>query len=186
MSVHYSRYNLNTYYNTPYFQAHVPQDYPLDEVLRKSRAFQRLPPRLRELSALAKQWAVLKLGYPTDTTDYGYDEEGHELDLTTKKRLTNKEIDAQWKGIDEGPSDFEVEDIPVPDGGFADPDTWDVPIEEEDLDEDVDVMTEEQVLSDIKERGREYTARYYGVPEESLVDIEDDEGLAQTILNMRG
>jgi hypothetical protein len=54
MSAHFSKFGLNTYNATPYFRAHVPAGYPLGDVLVKGRAFRRLPPRLRELSGLAK------------------------------------------------------------------------------------------------------------------------------------
>jgi len=97
MSAHYSKCGLNTYYATPYFQAHIPADYPLSLVLQKSRAFRRLPPRLRELSELAKKWA--RRHYPptigVDDKQW-YDDDGYELNPNTGQRLTDKEIDAEW------------------------------------------------------------------------------------------
>lgn len=158
MSVHYSRYNLNTYYNTPYFQAYLPKDYPLAEVLRECRAFRRLPPNLQELSRKSKDWLTAQSGI-SPTLD-GYDDEGYELDLRTGERLTDEQIDAQW---DNKPAKAKVEDIPIPKGGFADPATWQ-PKVEPDEPREYEGPSREQIRRDIKSHGAAYTAKYYGVP----------------------
>ncbi len=92
MSTHYSKFALNTYAMTPYFQSQLPDGYPINLVLQKSRAFRRLPPNLRKLAALAKKWAIRT--YPD--TPMGmidikgwYDEEGYELNPATGKRMTD-------------------------------------------------------------------------------------------------
>lgn len=166
MTIYYSKCGLNTYRSTPYFQAHIPVDYPGDAVLLNTRAFRRLPARLRELSALAKRWAIRKHpeipGGMWDVKDL-YDVEGYELDPDTERRLTDEEIDAGW--VRYGPRDPRlVQDIPLPPGGFADPDTWEEPAPVEDREVDPDAPTEESLLRDIKSHGREYVARDYGVP----------------------
>lgn len=162
MTAHYSRFGLDTYMGTPYFQAHIPEGYPINLVLQKCRAFRRLPPNLRKLSELAKQWAVKnKRKAGIEDIDQWYDDDGYELDPETGKRLMDEEIDEEW---DRWPAPkVSVKDIPVPPGGFADPDTWVEPEREEESD-DGDRLTEADILRDISLRGREYTARYYGVP----------------------
>lgn len=164
MSEHYSKFDLNTYRETPYFRAHVPPNYPVGPVLVKCRAFRRLPPNLRKLAELAKQWSVRNVG--NLGIDQWYDDDGYELDPSTKKRLTDKEIDAQWDrgpNNDSGSDDIEVKDIPIPAGGFADPDKWEEP-EEDDSDPDDVGITEQRLVQDIQSHGREYVAREYGVP----------------------
>ncbi len=192
MSVYYSKYDLNTYRVTPYFDAHIPADYPLARVLQKSRAFRRLPARLRELSALAKQWA--RRSYPDladmSGIDRWYDDDGYELDPETGHRLTDEEIDQDWiRWSDDELAAFVVEDIPLPAGGFANPDTWEepAPVEEIDLvDRISEGLTESQVLSDIASRGRERTAAEYGVPKSWLARVTSDENLARMVLDMDG
>jgi hypothetical protein len=187
MTVHYSRYGLNTYRGMPYFQEQVPADYPQHPVLQKCRAFRRLPPNLRRLSELAKRWA--KRHYPDadfNQIDLWYDDDGYELNPDTGERLTDQEIDDEWDRLgDLGLDDFEVEDIPIPPGGFADPDTWEPPAPEPDL-VDRSGLTEAQVLSDIASRGRAATAREYGVPQWLLVKMRTESELARTILAMHG
>src|SRR4051812_46387896 len=97
MSAHFSKWSLNTYSWTPYFEAHVPADYPLSLVLQKCRAFRRLPPRLRELSALAKAWN-LRTHPPSKfpSIEEWYDDEGYELNPYIGARLTDEEIDTEW------------------------------------------------------------------------------------------
>ena len=181
MSVHYSKYLLNTYAATPYFQAQIPADYPLDRVLIQSRAFHRLPPHLQELAGLAKGWACRsnpeKPG-GIDGIERWYDAEGYELNPATGQRLTDAEIDAQW------PPDAQtvaVADIPLPPGGFADPSTWEPTESTEEAEEEG--LTEAQLLKDIASHGREYTARYYGVPTGQLASDQD---LVRAILGMHG
>lgn len=184
MSAHFSKFLLNTYCGTPYFRAHVPEGYPTSRVLQKCRAFRRLPPNLRHLSALAKQWAERNHAVDEDMRNW-YDAAGNELDPSSGKPLTDEEIDAQWRP-DPGLSELKVEDIPVPEGGFPDPGTW-RPKEVTDADEDTsDGPTEAQILSDIAGHGRTRTAQEYGVPEEDLAGFETDEELAQFILEKRG
>lgn len=186
MSAHYSKFLLNTYCGTPYFQAHCPPDYPVNFVLLKCRAFRRLPPNLRRLSALAKRWAA-KNGYTAVVEEmrHWYDAEGYELDSLTGHRLTDAQVEADWAGIE--PPDIKVEDIPVPAGGFPDPDTWQPPeAAAEDDAGDEDGPTEAQVLSDIAGHGRARTAQEYGLPAEQLAGIGSDRELAQLILRNRG
>jgi hypothetical protein len=184
MSIYYSKHLLNSYWSTPYFQAHIPADYPVGITLQKCRAFRHLPPNLKQLATLARQWS-LRVNGEVDGIDRWYDEDGYELNPDTGKRLSDKEIDAQWDGLDY--PDFMVVDIPVPPGGFADPDTWEPEAEEEDVDTvDRSGMTEAQLLGDITSRGREATAREYGVPVDWLSDIESDQELARMILDMHG
>jgi len=188
MSAHYSKFDLNTYYGSDYFQAHVPADYPLHEVLEKSRAFRRLPPRLRELSALAKKWDHRVHPITNDEQDQWYDDEGYELNPDTGKRLTDDEIDDEWERWDI--PDIEIEDIPLPAGGFADPDTWEPAKPPPDLG-DREGLTEDQILSDIATRGggtrgREDVAEEYGVPKSWLTRVTSDKDLARMVLDMDG
>jgi hypothetical protein len=189
MTIYFSKYKLDTYYPTAYFQAQLPEDYPVSLVLQKSRAFRRLPANLRRLSQLAGRWA--KRHYPPDFfTDIGhwYDDQGYELNPTTGKRLTDAEIDAQWDALgDLGLSDFVVHDIPVPSGGFADPGTWEEPptSEIEDL-VDRSGLTKTQILSDIQSRGRAATAEEYGLPTRLAARASTDAELAHAILSMHG
>lgn len=178
MSIYYSKFSLNTYSGTPYFRAQVPKDYPVPLVLQKYRAFRRLPHRLRELSVLAKRWANRKSG-PRDSIKEFYDDEGYELDPDTGKRLTDEEIDAQWNGQ---PPDVEVEDIPVPEGGFPNPDTWEEPLPEEE-EEEYDGPSEDQILKDIRSHGMEYVARDYGIPPDVAKGAATDRLLARLIFN---
>lgn len=187
MTIYYSKCELNTYRGAPYFEAHIPADYPLMIILQKCRAFRRLPPRLRELCALTKRWVKRTDLFPDANTpaaiDQYYDNEGYELNPNTGKRLTDEEIDADWDGLEArwGKPDVEVEDIPLPPGGFADPDTWEPEPEEEEPvgvflwgrfwpDPEDCLPTEAQLLSDIASHGRKRTAEEYGIPIEELPD----------------
>jgi hypothetical protein len=188
MSAHFDKYGLNTYYATDYFHAHIPADYPLSRVLQKSRAFRRLPPRLRELSALAKRWAYQVRPFPAviGGIERWYDDDGYELNPATGQRLTDEEIDAQWREPNPELAAFVVEDIPLPAGGFADPDTWEpTPVPEE-----IDIvdrgLTMDGVLSDIASRGRERTAAEYAAPADWRTRVTSDEDLARIILDMEG
>lgn len=187
MSVYFSKFLLNTYSGTPYFQAHVPEGYPISPVLQKCRAFRRLPPNLRKLSALSKRWAARSGGAIADIEAW-YDAAGNELDPGTGVPLTDEQIDAQWSGID--PPDVEVTDIPVPDGGFPDPETW-IPPEpggdaDEDADEGDDRPTEAQVRADVASHGLKRAAQEYGISDEELSGIGSDDELIQAVLNKRG
>lgn len=192
MSYHYSKYKLNTYSTTPYFAAHVPEDYPVEAVLIRSRAHRRLPPRLRKLAALAKRWAVKNYPHPAGIRgiEEVYDEEGYELNPVTKERLTDEEIDAEWnsllggKGADDGE---EVEDIPAPPGGFADPDTWEpTPSTAEPDDGAREGPSADRLASWITSHGARYTARYYGIPGDWSDDDRDNEELVRKILEKMG
>lgn len=182
MSVHFSRYLLNTYSGTPYFRAHVPDDYPLSRVLQKCRAFRRLPARLRELSALAKRWAERNGGGVEGIADW-YNGAGLELNPATGRPLTDEEIDVQWLP-DPSLSKLKVKDIPVPEGGFPDPETWRPEVEADTG--TGDGPTEAQILSDIAGHGRKRTAAEYGVSDEQLAGIGSDKELAQFVLEKRG
>src|SRR5262245_53525282 len=182
MSIYYDKFGLNTYWNTPYFRAHIPADYPINGVLLRSRAFRRLPPRLRELSGLAKQWRTRKWGGIPNVEEW-YDDEGYELNPVTGVRLTDEEIDEQWERWgDCGLGDFKVEDIPLPPGGFADPDTWE-PEPEPEEPEEIEIH-EEQVLADIKSRGQARAIEEYGRPE-GFEEGMSDEDLAHAIMEVR-
>jgi hypothetical protein len=192
-SIHYSKYTLNTYRSTPYFQACLPTGYPIHDMLVKSRAFRKLPPNLRALSEKAKEWAIKNWPYPKSIEDieYYYDDEGYELNPATKKRLTEEENDSQWLP-DGAPDDFtfpppDVEDIPAPDGGFPDPDTWVEPPPPLDTYEDPDAPTEDSIMRDIESHGREYCAKEAGLPPGAAQSSRCDRDLARMILAiMRG
>src|SRR5262245_25135043 len=96
MSIYYDQFSLYTYGHTPYFHAHIPPDYPLNRVLQNCRAFRRLPPRLRELSTLAKRWATRVCPVTVEANSDWYDDDGYELEPGSGRRLTEKEIDDQW------------------------------------------------------------------------------------------
>jgi hypothetical protein len=184
MSAHYDKCGLNTYRAGPYFQAHIPPDYPLGKVMMKCRAFRRLPPRLRELSELSKRWTQrVYPPSPFEGIEKWYDEEGYELNPSTGERLTDEEIDAEWDRYHPnlGLDDFTVEDIPLPDGGFADPDTWEEPLAPTEPNLDDETITKEQLLKDIRGYGREYVAKDAGVPAGLLSRVKSDEELAQMI-----
>ncbi len=184
MSIYYSKWGLGTYYVTPYFQACLPKGYPLGRVLQSARAFHRLPPNLRQLSALAKRWAQRKYGHPAGILgmeDY-YDKEGHELDPGTGRRLTDQENDALWTSP--RPPAGKVQDVPIPAGGFPDPDTWEEPPAAPE-EEDRDSPTPEQVLSDVKSRGREMTAAAYGLSREDAAGATSDEAFARLVVSHR-
>jgi len=169
MSAHYSKFVLNTYAGTPYFQAHIPAGYPIYLVLQKSRAFRRLPRNIKQLAELAKRWALLH--EPEDAgprdIDRWYDDKGNELDPDTGRRLTDAEIDSGWNP-DPSLASLTVRDIPIPPGGFADPDVWEPEEPEPEKPDPEDIPTREQLLRDIATRGRKDTAAAYGIPEDEL------------------
>jgi hypothetical protein len=170
MSLHYSKYMLNTYAETPYFQAHIPEDYPIDRVLMKSRAFYRLPPHIKELAAKAKEWARKNKFYTLDI-DQWYDSEGRELDPNTKSLMTDEEIDSQWSRYNDESDSFEIKDIPIPDGGFADPNTWQPPEPEK---KQRKRPPDDHLLAAIASHGRKRTAEEYGIPENELPGLPDE------------
>src|SRR5262249_37521203 len=108
--------------------------------------------------------------------------------LGTGARLTDKEIDDEWiRWQDDELDKFEVDDIPIPPGGFADPDTWEEPEREEEPDlVDREGLTEAQILSGVTSRGIKATAYEYGVPDEWLSNDTSDKELARMILDMHG
>lgn len=190
MSIHYSRWNLNTYSVTPYFLAHVPEDYPLNMVLMKTKVFRRLPPRLKELSKLAKEWAIKNWPHPAGIMgiEEWYDDEGYELSPDTGARLSKEEIEHQWEGLS-GLDDFKV--IDIPEIKFADPQGWqeddrDLESTENESLVDRSDLTEDVILSDIDTQGLERTAKTYGVPDSWMKSIENEEALARTIMSMDG
>ena len=164
MSIHYSKYNLNTYANTPYFWDQLPDGYLLFDVLMKCRAFRRLPPNLKKLAGLSKQWFLRK--NPGGVYGIGeyYDEAGYELNPFTGKRLTDAEIDAEWDDMNLDPDLAKVSVEDIPDSDFDDPDEWEVEWRRGDYE---DRPSKEQVIHDIKCRGWKATARTYGLPEDS-------------------
>ncbi len=162
MSIYYSKFALNTYLSTPYFEAHIPKGYPLDRVMLKCRSFRRLPPHLQELAGKAKEWAIAN-GKPPGSINEYYDDIGREIDPGDGHVLTDEEIDAQWEPIPALDS-FVVRDIPRPRGGFPDPDTWEPPEgPPEEEEEEEPPVSREQLIKDVALRGAEYTARYYGI-----------------------
>ena len=160
MSTHYSKFLLNTYAGTPYFQAHLPSGYPLYQVLRKSRAFRRLPPNLQELSILTKQWAVKNDAVQMDGIDEWYDAEGNELDPNAGIPLTDEQIDAEWDILHPEPAlqSFTVTDIG---DTFANPDTWQPPPEP--APPEKDTPTPEQVARDTVSHGSTAVDEAYGL-----------------------
>lgn len=157
MSAHFSKFSLNTYPGTPYFAALVPADYPLSRVLRKLHAFRRLPPNLKQLAVNSKRWAVANR-IDAAGIDEWYDAQGYELDPVTGKRLTDAEIDAQWEP-DPDLAAFTPTDVPVPDGGFPEPTTWQ-PSPEPSASP---APARDQVLRDVAARGIAYTSSHYGI-----------------------
>ena len=186
MSVHFSKYDLNTYGSTSYFRSQIPHDYPLGQVLINCRAFRRLPPNIRKLSALAKKRACLDS--PDNVGMLGineyYDDEGYELNPSNGKRLTDKEIDDSW--AEPKDKSFKVSDIPVPPGGFADPSNWTEPVSAPDPPDPDDGISEEQLRKDINSHGPLYVAREAGIPESWFPHIKSNEELIQAILGKPG
>lgn len=173
--LHYSKYFLNTYAGTPYAEAQIPEDYPLHQVLQKSRAFRRLPKNLRELAGKSKAWAMAnnpdRYGEPSGINQW-YSPNGNELDPDTGQPLTDAEIDAQWLP-DPDLDNFVVKDIPRPAGGFPDPNTWEPP--EEEAVEESEPIPITQILIDIDTRGYEATAKEYGLTIPQLKAIQASE-----------
>lgn len=177
MSVYFSKVDLNTYRTTSYFRAHIPDNYPINLVLQKCRAFRRLPPNLRHLSAMAKRWTLKNYPDTVRGVSEWYDDEGYEIEPGTTRRLTDAEIDAQWNNPYPALANFTVVDIPAVQ--FADPDTWQPPPEPEEPSE-YDGQSEEDILRDIRGFGREYVAKDHGIP---LEDITTDEELARAVMD---
>jgi hypothetical protein len=184
VSAHFSKFGLNTYYQTPYFQAHAPAGYPLARVLVEGRAFRRLPPRLRELAGLAKAWACRSYPYPAGIMgiERWYDGEGYELDPDTGRRLTDAETDAEWDRLGFARSGAPLPDLPARPGGFPDPLTWQPAPAPPDPDRDDPGITLAKLVEDIGSHGREYVAKEYGVPRGVLAGFASDEDLARHIL----
>lgn len=184
MSVHYSKCQLNTFSGTDYFRAHAPEDYPINLICQKVRRFRALPPNVQRLAALAKAWWARTHPGDTSGAEGLYDAAGYELDPATGARLTDDEVAAMWSWP---APDVEVADIPVPAGGFPDPNTWEPPaVADDDDDAEDDGPTEAQLVNDIAGFGRARVARDYGVPVEQLARIGSDRELAQLILRKRG
>ena len=157
---HYSKFALNTWQGTPYFQAFVPPAYPLHLVLQKARAFRRLPPNLRALAVNSRKWAEAHWGPDPDIARW-YDAQRYELDPETGRRLTDVEIDSWWDAHpDPAVAAFQTRDIPVPAGGFPDPDTWEPPPT---IEVPVDRPTPEQILNDVATAGIARTEQEYGI-----------------------
>ncbi len=176
MSTYFSKFSLNVYPQTPYFTHHIPPDYPLAAVLMKGRAFRRLPPGLQKLGELSKRWAVAN-GWDRGDIDDWYDANGNEIDPETGLLLTDQEIDDQWDSS-ELAQDLEhlpVNDVPEPDGGFLDPDTWQPSIDlgtglPEPIDSDP-LISPERLVRDVASRGREAVLKEYGLTDEEANDI---------------
>ncbi len=161
MSIYFSRFGLNTYAGTPYFQAQLPEDYPFSKVLQKSRAFRRLPPNLRKLAALSKRWAEQFSESLIEESKGWYDESGNELDQDTGRQLSDQDIDDQWTpnpDLDK----LVVIDIPIPKGGFPNPDEWE-PEEVGAKSDTADAIPVSQFLKDVASRGIKAAERAYGI-----------------------
>ena len=159
MSQHYSKWNLNVG-DSPYLESQLPQNYPLGPVLQACRAFRRLPPNLKRLAKLSNLW--LKTHRPDCLAgiDRWYDSMGYELDPDGGRRLTDDEIDAQWGNPPDSP--LAQRDIPVPDGGVADPNTREPPPAEKPDKENG--PPEAQLRKDIASRGYKAVSETYGIP----------------------
>lgn len=184
MSAHYSKFDLNTYKGSDYFLENIPEEYPLEQVLQKCRAFRRLPPNLQKLSTLSKEWCRKHPPSPGDTNEIEawYDDEGYELNPATGERLTDAEIDAEWDRYPQLTT-FKVVDIPIPDGGFPDVDTWKPTPSKTGPSEESDYgITEEQLSKDIASHGAKYTAKYYGIEGDWSDDDRDNEELVRKIM----
>lgn len=166
MTAHYSKFNLNTYLGTPYFQAQLPESYPVSLVLQKSRAYRRLPPNLRKLAVESKRWAE-RNGAKPDGINEWYDALGNELDPDTGHVFTDDEINAQWDALNLDTDDQPISDIPLPRGGFPDPNTWSPPPIEVTPDED-GPPSDEQLRQDIASHGYEAVSKTYGIPIKKL------------------
>ncbi len=165
MSQHFSKFSLNTWSGTPFFQAQLPKNYPLSRVLQSSRAFRRLPPNLRRLAELSKEWAELH-DFPGGGVEEWYDDAGYELDPDTGRRLTDAEVDREWDtlGILASRS---VPDVPAP---YLHPENW-TPVANADPRE---LPTPDQLLADIASRGRKATAEYWNVSPDQLPGYSPD------------
>lgn len=166
MSRHFSKFSLNTYLNTEYFQAHLPPDYPLSLVLQECMAFRRLPANLRKLATLSKKWAQLNRRKPPDDIDQWYDSKGNELDPDTGRKLTDAEIDAEW-GYPPQAAPGSVPDLP--DNEFADPATWQ-PSQE--VPEPMRRPSDARLKRDILSHGPERVSREYGIPIDHLPKVK--------------
>ena len=186
MSAHFSKFGLNTYTATPYFQAQIPEGFDIGNVLIAARAYRNLPPNIKTLAGKAKQWAKRVYADHSFITeiDRWYDEEGNELDPDSGEILTNEQIEESWKGLVSPGTKFKIKDIPIPKGGFADPDTWEQEPEEEEESAPYEGPTEDKLVQDIGSHGREYTARYYGIPPEEAKRAKSDKELAHMIFEM--
>lgn len=170
MSIYYSRFNLNLHPRTPYFQAHLPPGYALDQVMLACKSYRRLPPNLRALSELSKRWGMAHWGWSGDPngSDGWYDKDGYELDPNTGKRLSDAENDALWTGQPSLDSSAAV-DVPIPHGGFPDPATWE-PLPESAEPSDDDYPDVAQLKSDVASHGLKRTAEVYGMTQRDLLE----------------
>ena len=189
VSAHFSKYLLNSFAATAYFEAHCPPDYPVSRVLIASRAFRNLSPRLRELALLSNVWLQRQPGGADVMEEMSrwYDAEGYELDPGSGRRLSIPVILADWGEVGNTLPSAVSEDIPLPLGGFADPLVWEPPpvADDPELVDRTGFMVE-RLLSDIASRGRRRTAEEYGVPPGWLHVVCEDKDLAEMILNMHG
>lgn len=184
MSAHFSRYNLNTYCHSPYFRACLPAGYPTGAAMIAARRHRALPPNLRELSSLAKRYELRAHG--EDAYKFmgdAYDDDGYELAIGTSRRLTRKEINDEWdalltEDVDPPP------DVPVPEGGFPDPDAWEPPAPEPDG-PDPDAPTEADLIRDIQGYGRDRVASEYDIDDWSEDAFPTDADLARAIVAAR-
>ena len=169
MSLHYSKFALNSYAWTPYFQAVVPPDFPTAAVLRASKMFRDLPPRLREVAVNSKKWAV-RHGYDTSGIDRWYDSDGYELDPDTGARLTDAQVETQWEP---DPDDDIYVEFDLPEGlPVPDPDSWEPPPPAPDVPEAPDF---DQLLLDVATHGVARVQEEYGITLEPGTSAELDD-----------
>lgn len=176
MSVHYSKFSLNTYAATPYFRAQLPEGYPLDLILQKSRAYRRLPQNLRKLAGLSKQWAGKNWEGYEYISEY-YDAKGNELDPISGRKLTDDQIDDEWDRLPPNPALATIAVTDIPSGDFADPDTWVVPANEPTIDAP---PNEARLRNEIRAYGKDRVSAAYGIPIDKLPDVEQDQPILVT------
>lgn len=186
MSIYYSKFGLNTYWGAKFWTENLPEGYSLSLVMQKCQSFNNLPKNLKKLATLTKQWCAKNAPMYLDLMSEAYDDEGYELNLQTGERLTPEEIAREWEPHNPDIDDFEVVDIPVPEGGFPDPDTWTPAPEPEEEEDQDDIVTGKRLLAEIGSHGREYTARYYYIPKEQAAQAKSDGALAKMILKEMG
>ena len=166
--IYYSKYSLNTYYSTPYFESHIQQGYPLHDVLQTCGKFLALPPNLRRLSEASRKWAEnvpveeeLGATVPPGIENY-YDNSGHEIDPETGDILTDSQINELWGANRIRLS--RVEDIRA--GKLSDPLTW--RLITQGFEASAPRPSPHQLMLDIASHGRDRVMKDYGLTASQL------------------